>query len=142
MSTKPVRNRITSEHVKYFRLRMKHWQEVLNLRDWRITVARSRHNGSDWNVQVEDDGFSWVDRLAFYKISTHRESYAVTNAWLDKMAFHEVFHLRLHDLKIQVEAYADEEAGLDHPDVISAEHAIINPLLNLIIPSEDPHKEL
>lgn len=142
MSTKPIRYRITAENVKYFRLRMKYWQEKFNLRDWRITVCRARHNGHEWNVQVDDEGFSWVDRTAKYEISTHRHGYAVTNGWLDKLACHEMMHLLLHPLKVQVAAYAEEEAGIDHEDCVSAEHAIINPVLNLLIPSDDPHKEL
>jgi hypothetical protein len=123
----------TAEHLREFRLYVKHWQKQLNLVDWRFSVKKGRHKDV---AQVTE--ISLVERLAKIVLGRDGDPYPITAHRLNQLAFHEVMHVRLHELK----AFVHDTGMIDHEDVISCEHAIINPLLLVLMPSVDPKDEL
>lgn len=94
-----------------------HWQEVLNLKDWRI--ERSRKPTKDSMAEVE---FDECQRLATYRLGDFGGE-TINSANLSKTALHEVLHVFLRDL---TNTYRDPKSSEDQLD--AAEHQVINVL--------------
>lgn len=122
---KPAPNPVTPEDADLFSDRVKHWQHVLGMHDWRIAVQARR---ASRKVMAEVAKFDLEQRSASIRLGKDWSGEAVTPDMLDKTALHEVLHVFLYELietaKVQ-----------DQPDDVigSAEHRVIN-LLEQLLP--------
>lgn len=94
-----------------------YWQDLLNLRDWRI--ERSRKPAKDSMAEVEFDD---CQRLATYRLGDFGGEVINKNT-LNKTALHEVLHVFLKDLTAVCRDPKSSEDQLD-----AAEHRVINVL--------------
>lgn len=127
MAKKPPANAITPAASDAFALRMKQWQDALNLNDWRIERS-PRPAGR--NSLAEVTSMSLSDRLAIYKLGTDfGETKPVSDHSLNETACHESLHILLHEL-----IEFSKQKGADEADVEAAEHRVIHTLVRLLVP--------
>jgi len=112
-----VSNRPTEEQALEFDGYIRHWQAVLNLRDWRI--ERSRKQAKDAMADIEVDE---CQRLATYRLGDFGGE-DITPETLSKTALHETLHVFLRDL---TKVFRDPRSTEDEMD--AAEHKVINVL--------------
>jgi len=114
-------NKPTSEQIKVFDTYIKHWQNVLNLGDWRI--ERSAKTEKDAMASVMCDSMA---RLATYKVGDFGSA-EITPESLSATALHECLHVFLYDL---ITASTDRAAPPERIDI--EEHRVINVLERLL----------
>src|ERR1700761_2196895 len=92
---KPLVNPVLPEHVAEFDLFVKKWQEILNLKDWRIERStQPAGKGAMAQISVDPDA-----RLAIYQLGVSFGVSEVTPESLERTAMHELMHVVLHPLK-------------------------------------------
>ncbi len=114
---KAALNKPTPEQIKQFDEHVQHWQDVLNLRDWRI--ERGMKSEKDCMASVTCDNTA---RLAVYRIG-HFGATPITPESLSLTALHECLHVFLFDL---ISTAQDRSAPPEALEV--AEHRVINVL--------------
>lgn len=122
-------NRPTRADARAFGRYVRKWQNLLNLRDWRVVPRRSRATGG----VMADVVRSLEDRLASYRLGDTFGSVAVTPHSLEATALHEMLHVLLHELVETARAPETTDERL-----MSAEHRVINVLERLLLPESDP----
>lgn len=121
---KPPANPVTPDDAEMFSERVRHWQHVLGLHDWRIAVSPRR---ASRKVMAEVAKFDLEQRSASIRLGKDWSWEAVTPEMLDKTALHEVLHVFLHELIEKAKANQDEDA------IGSAEHRCVN-ILEVLLP--------
>lgn len=122
-------NQVTPAAADAFAMRMKHWQEELNLRDWRIERSPRK---AGRNSMAEVTSMSLKDRLAIYRIGADfGENTPVTELSTDAIACHETLHVLLHEL---IEFASDPQTKPE--DLEAAEHRVIHTLVRLLAPAD------
>lgn len=121
---KPPPNPVTPDDAELFSERVRHWQHVLGLHDWRIAVSPRR---ASRKVMAEVAKFDLEQRSASIRLGKDWSGEAVTPEMLDKTALHEVLHVFLHELIEKAKANQDEDA------IGSAEHRCVN-ILEVLLP--------
>jgi hypothetical protein len=121
---KPPANPVTPDDAELFSERVRHWQHVLGLHDWRIAVSPRR---ASRKVMAEVAKFDLEQRSASIRLGKDWSGEAVTPEMLDKTALHEVLHVFLHELIEKSKANQDEDA------IGSAEHRCVN-ILEVLLP--------
>lgn len=117
-------NPVTPEDAELFSDRVRHWQHVLGMHDWRIAVQARR---SSRKVMAEVAKFDLEQRSAAIRLGKDWSGEAVTPDALDQTALHEVLHIFLHEL-------IETAKVPDQPDdaITSVEHRCINILEQLL----------
>ena len=118
---KAVLNKPSPEQITQFDEYIKHWQEVLNLKDWRL--ERGTRIEKDAMASVACDNGA---RLAVYRIGQFGAT-PITPASLSLTALHECLHVFLYDL---ISTAQDRGAPAEALEV--AEHRVINVLERLL----------
>jgi hypothetical protein len=125
MKKRPA-NPITPAASDAFALYMRNWQERFNLRHWRI--LRSTKAAGKGNM-AEISAIDTEAMLATYRIGADFGAEPVTDRSLERIACHESAHVLLASLiEICRDARATDE------QVNGAEHALINVLVDLLVP--------
>lgn len=114
-------NKPTAEEAEQFDDYVRHWQEVLNLMDWRM--ERGTKPEKDAMASVECDAPA---RLAVYRIG-HFGATKITPESLSLTALHECLHVFLHPL---IEAAQDRTTTPEQLEM--QEHRVINVLERLL----------
>lgn len=123
---RPEANPVTPAAADAFAMRMRHWQDALNLNDWR--VERSPRPAGK-NALAEVTSMSLKSRLAVYRLGTDfGETMPVTEQSLDEIACHENLHILLHEL---IEFARDR--NIDPDDLEGAEHRVVHTLVRLLV---------
>ncbi len=108
----------TKEHHDEFALYIAEFQDLLNLRDWRIEPSgKPAQRGAMAQVATSLD-----DRLAVWSLGKDWGAMAITSKALRETACHEALHILLAPL-VQAAASRDEEAtaGIEHSVVVILE---------------------
>lgn len=106
------------DETKLFEGYVLHWQNILNLRDWRI----ERENKPASKDAMAEVGFDDCQRLAVYRLGDFGET-AITPQSLNKTALHEILHVFLRDLLVVVADPRSTDEQLD-----AAQHRVVNVL--------------
>lgn len=123
-------NPVTPQGRDCFILRVREWQDKLNLNDWRIEPSDSPAAKAN---AAEINKFDLKARLATYRVGADFGAMAVTDMSIEQIACHEVLHVFLHEL-----LQFAQEPGADAADIDSAEHRVINTLVHLLVPMAEP----
>jgi hypothetical protein len=113
-----MKNKTTAAHSEEFALYVAEFQDLLNLRDWRIEPSgKPASRGAMAQVVTSLD-----DRLAIWSLGRDWGQLEVTSKTLRETALHEVLHVFLAPL-IQAAASRDEDAtaGIEHSVVVILE---------------------
>lgn len=122
---------IQPEHRTIFWHHVHKWHQLLNLMDWKVLDFTDHPKGIS---MVEQDlacifDIDPANRLAYLALGLGLTGWdqEITDERLDRLAFHELMHLRLH------ESYAAAAAAGDENDdtVAGPEHSVIIVLENL-----------
>lgn len=109
--------RPTSQQVEEFGRYMAEFQDLLNLRDWRIEHSgKPASRGALAQVQISLD-----DRLATWSIGREWGAMPITSATLRTTALHEVLHVFLNPLTAANYAREDSAEGVEHSVVVVLE---------------------
>ena len=116
-----MKNPVTPEQADKFAVYIDKWQDLLNLRDWRvIRMGRAK------NVMAEVS-ISTADKLAQYRLGKHFGTEAVDDYTLESTAVHEMLHVLLAEYReIAVSKPSDEIMD-------GAEHRVIHTLERLLV---------
>lgn len=114
-------NKPSAEQEAEFDEYIKHWQQVLNLRDWRI--EKGQRPEKDAMASVTCDGPA---RLAVYRVG-HFGATPVTPQSLSLTALHEVLHVFLFDL-----IAVAQDRGAPSEALEAAEHRVITVLEHVL----------
>lgn len=110
-------NKPTDQEASLFDEYMQHWQDVLNLRDWRI--ERGQKPEKEAMASIACDAAA---RLAVYRIG-HFGATKITPESLSLTALHECLHVFLFDL---IATAQDRSASPEQLEMV--EHRVINVL--------------
>lgn len=110
-------NKPNDEQAKQFDGFVKHWQQVLNLQDWRMERGSRPARGAMACVECDSPA-----RLAIYRLGDFGNE-KITPTSLSHTALHETLHVFLFDL---VAVAQDPKATPEQLE--SAEHRVINVL--------------
>lgn len=110
-------NKPNEQQAKQFDEFVRHWQQLLNLHDWRI--ERGIKPARNAMACVECDSPA---RLAIYRLGDFGAE-AITPSSLSHTALHEVMHIFLYEL---IQTAQDQKATPEQLE--SAEHRVINVL--------------
>ena len=113
-----MKNLTTTAHREEFARYVAEFQDLLNLRDWRIEPSgRNAPKGAFAQISPQLD-----DRLAVWSLGRDWGGTPITSKALRETALHEVLHVFLAPL-IQAAASRDEEAtaGIEHSVVVILE---------------------
>lgn len=110
-------NKPNDEQAKQFDGFVKHWQQVLNLQDWRMERGSRPARGAMACVECDSPA-----RLAIYRLGDFG-SEKITPTSLSHTALHETLHVFLFEL---ISVAQDPKATPEQLE--SAEHRIINVL--------------
>jgi hypothetical protein len=91
---KKVKNAPTDEQIQYFFNRVKHYQSLLNLNDWRIENSGYKAGRGC----LADVGVSEEDKLAVVSIGGDWGPMPISEKTLNETAAHEVLHVFLRTL--------------------------------------------
>lgn len=119
-------NKPTAEEAQLFDSYMQHWQDVLNLRDWRIERGIRPERHAMASVQCDAGA-----RLAVYRLG-HFGATKITPESLSTTALHECLHVFLFDL---VATAQDRSATPEQLEAV--EHRVINVLERLLGEAND-----
>jgi hypothetical protein len=120
-------NKPNDEQAKQFDGFVKHWQQVLNLQDWRMERGSRPARGAMACVECDSPA-----RLAIYRLGDFG-SEKITPTSLSHTALHETLHVFLFEL---VAVAQDPKATPEQLE--SAEHRVIN-VLERVLGSIDGH---
>jgi len=110
-------NRLSAEQAAEFDEWIKHWQQILNLNDWRI--ERSNKPARAAMASMQCDGQA---RLGVYQLGDFGSA-AINSESMSMTALHECLHVFLFDL------ISTAQDRLSSPDQLdAAEHRVINVL--------------
>lgn len=115
---KKAKNAPTPEQIAQFHQYITHYQDLLNLRDWRIEPSgKPASKGA-----MADVGISMEDRLAVYSVGSDWGSMPINESTLKATACHEVLHIFLKPL-MQACFQRDESAAeqLEHSVIVVLE---------------------
>jgi hypothetical protein len=108
------KNTPTAEQIQFFFKRVKHFQNVLNLNNWRIeNSGKSASRGC-----LADVGISPEDQLAVVSIGGDWGTMPISEKTLNETAAHEVLHVFIRSL---VDAAQSRDPGA----IASAEHSVV-----------------
>lgn len=110
-------NKPNEQQVKEFHSFVQHWQQVLNLQDWRLERGLRPARGAMACVECDTPA-----RLAIYRLGDFG-SEPITPTSLSHTALHEVLHVFLFELLAVAQ---DQKATPEQLE--SAEHRVINVL--------------
>lgn len=110
-------NKPNEQQAKQFDEFVRHWQQLLNLQDWRIEKGIKPARGAMASVECDSPA-----RLAIYRLGDFGAE-AITPSSLSHTALHEVLHIFLYEL---IAAAQDQKATPEQLE--SAEHRVINVL--------------
>ena len=110
-------NKPTAEQAVEFDQWIKHWQQVLNLNDWRIERSMKPAKGAMASMQCDAQA-----RLGTYQLGDFGSATINTES-LSMTALHECLHVFLFDL---ISTAQDRLATADQLD--AAEHRVVNVL--------------
>jgi len=110
-------NKPNEQQAKQFDEFVRHWQQLLNLQDWRIEKGIKSARGAMASVECDSPA-----RLAIYRLGDFGAE-AITDSSLSHTALHEVLHIFLYEL---IAAAQDQKATPEQLE--SAEHRVINVL--------------
>lgn len=119
-------NKPSPEQAKQFDGYVRHWQQVLNLGDWRL--ERGLKPARDAMACVECDTAA---RLAVYRLGDFGAT-EINERSLSMTALHECLHVFLYDL---VSVSQDPAAKPEHLEM--AEHRVINVLERVLFGGGD-----
>ena len=120
-------NKPNDEQAKQFDGFVKHWQQVLNLQDWRMERGSRPARGAMACVECDSPA-----RLAIYRLGDFG-SEKITPTSLSHTALHETLHVFLFEL---VAVAQDPKATPEQLE--SAEHRVIN-VLERVLGGIDGH---
>jgi len=110
-------NRLSAEQAAEFDEWIKHWQQILNLNDWRI--ERSNKPARAAMASMQCDGQA---RLGVYQLGDFGSA-TINSESMSMTALHECLHVFLFDL------ISTAQDRLSSPDQLdAAEHRVINVL--------------
>lgn len=112
------KNAPTAEQVEEFKRYMGEFQDLLNLRDWRI-----EHSGRKASKQaMAEVGVSLEDRLAVWSMGADWGNMPINSKTLRETALHEILHVFLAPV-IEAAASRDEQAtsSLEHSAIVVLE---------------------
>lgn len=112
------KNAPTQEQVDEFARAMAHYQDLLNLRDWRV-----EHSGQPASKgALAEVGVSLEDRLAVWSIGKDWGNMPINTKTINECACHEILHVFLKPL-MQACYQRDEEqaAALEHSAIVVLE---------------------
>ena len=110
-------NRLSAEQAAEFDEWVKHWQQILNLNDWRI--ERSNKPARAAMASMQCDGQA---RLGVYQLGDFGSA-TINSESMSMTALHECLHVFLFDL------ISTAQDRLSSPDQLdAAEHRVINVL--------------
>jgi len=110
------------EQIERFAFYIKHWQQILNLVDWRIERSKKKAaKGCMADVDMDSTA-----RLATYRLGDFG-SEEITEQALKNTALHECLHVFLHDLIAAAQAHPQNAETLS-----AAEHRVINVLEKIL----------
>lgn len=115
---KKSKNALTHEQIEQFGQYIIHYQDLLNLRDWRIEPSgRPAGRGA-----MADVGISMEDRLAVYSVGADWGNMPINESTIKSTACHEVLHIFLKPL-MQACFQRDEGAAeqLEHSVIVVLE---------------------
>jgi hypothetical protein len=115
----------TPHEAAYFAQRVKKWQQVLNLGDWRIEKGLKPAKQAMASVEFDDGA-----RLATYRLGDFGAE-KITPESLNSTALHELLHVLLHDLMTAAQDPRSSPETLE-----KEEHRVIN-LLELLLKDSD-----
>lgn len=119
---KKVKNTPNDEQIAYFFAKVEHYQNLLNLKDWRIeNSGMSAGKGCLADVSLTPE-----DRLAVISIGKDWGSMPVNDKTLSETALHEVLHVFLRTL-------VDGAASRDPGALDTAEHSVVVVLEKLLV---------
>lgn len=127
---KPPANPVTPQGRDCFDLNVRKWQDLLALNDWRI--EQSSKPAAKANM-AEVNHFDLAARLATYRIGADFGGTPVTDTSVERIACHEVWHVRLHEL---IEVCRNPASTEDQ--IASAEHAVIHAAVRICVPDDEP----
>jgi hypothetical protein len=110
-------NKPNEQQAKQFDEFVRHWQQLLNLQDWRIEKGIKPARGAMASVECDSPA-----RLAIYRLGDFGAE-AITPSSLSHTALHEVLHIFLYEL---IAAAQDQKTTPEQLE--SAEHRVINVL--------------
>lgn len=110
-------NRPSAEQAAQFDKYVKHWQQVLNLGDWRLERGARWAKGAMACVECDSGA-----RLAVYRLGDFGAA-EINAQSLSDTALHECLHVFLHDLIATAQDPAAKPEQLE-----AAEHRVINVL--------------
>jgi hypothetical protein len=110
-------NKPNEQQAKQFDEFVRHWQQTLNLQDWRIERGIKPARGAMACVECDS-----AARLAIYRLGDFGAE-AITASSLSHTALHEVLHIFLYEL---ISAAQDQKSTPEQLE--SAEHRVINVL--------------
>jgi len=110
-------NKPNEQQAKQFDEFVRHWQQLLNLQDWRIEKGIKPARGAMASVECDSPA-----RLAIYRLGDFGAE-AITPSSLSHTALHEVLHIFLYEL---IAVAQDQKATPEQLE--SAEHRVINVL--------------
>ncbi len=110
-------NKPNEQQAKQFDEFVRHWQQILNLQDWRIERGIKPARGAMACVECDS-----AARLAIYRLGDFGAE-AITASSLSHTALHEVLHIFLYEL---ISAAQDQKSTPEQLE--SAEHRVINVL--------------
>ena len=115
------KNAPTAEQVTEFEGYIKEYQDLLNLRDWRIEHSgRTAQKGAMAEVAVSPE-----DRMAVWSMGTTWGNCPINEKTLRETALHEVLHIFLRPLM-------DACASRDESQIDTLEHSVIVVLEKLL----------
>jgi hypothetical protein len=121
--TPPPKNPVTLPAREAFMLYMKHWQELLGLMDWRISLSTKPAK----KTNMAEVGRHYEARLAVIYLGEDFGPVSVDDDSLSEIALHEALHILLYEL---LEVRRDDEVPEDV--VASIEHRVIHILVGLL----------
>jgi len=121
MATKNIPNK---EQAKEFDNYVKHWQDVLNLHDWRIERTNKVAKAAMASVEVDEGA-----RLATLKLGDFVGT-PIDSESLSTTALHETLHVFLYDLIQTARNNNDVRLELDEHRVINVLEKLIGTLCN------------
>ena len=123
-------NKPNEQQAKQFDEFVRHWQQLLNLQDWRIEKGIKPARGAMASVECDSPA-----RLAIYRLGDFGAE-AITDSSLSHTALHEVLHIFLYEL---IAVAQDQKTTPEQLE--SAEHRVINVLERVLggIDGHSPH---
>lgn len=118
-----MKNLPSADQALMFDQYVRHWQDKLNLGDWRIERGAGIAKRAMASVE-----FNQPARLAVYKLGDFG-SEQITPDSLERTALHELLHVMLHDLLITA-----TDPRVENDEIEAEEHRVINLLERLLMP--------